>query len=225
MHINCLLFPKFTQLDLTGPFEVLSRVPDITISLVGASMEPVQSDSGLSILPTTTLSQAKPCDFLLIPGGPGIDDIILEEEWVTFTQEQTKTAHLVAGICTGSLLLGAAGVLIGKKATSHWFARDLLVHFRAEICEERCCRDGNIFTAGGVTSGIDLALQIVAILYGEGLAKQIQLQLEYDPAPPFKGGTPRTSEPEIVQKCREVSQHRLQIRTLAVKKAAQRLFS
>lgn len=220
MHVNFLLFPGLTQLDLTGPYEVLVRAPDFRIDFVAKTLEPVRSDRGLVLLPTTTLAAAQPCDLLVVPGGPGTDDAMLDPAWIAFTREQARTARFLFGICTGSLLLGAAGLLTGKRSACHWQAREFLHRFGALPSEERMCIDGNIFTSGGVTSGIDMAIKVVALLCDEAAAKQIQLQIEYDPEPPFPGGTPRTSEPAIVERCLAATRARYDIRATAVAQAA-----
>ncbi|QDQ86719.1 DJ-1/PfpI family protein [Alcaligenaceae bacterium SJ-26] len=223
MQVNILLFPAVTQLDLTGPYEVLVRAPGVHVDLVAASMVPVRSDRGLTLLPTVTMAQARPCDLLVVPGGPGADDALLDPQWVEFTARQGAQARYIFGICTGSLLLGAAGLLRDRRAASHWLARELLAEFGAIPVDSRLCMDGNIFTSGGVTSGIDMAIQVIASLFDEDTARQIQLQIEYDPAPPFPGGTPATSPAHIVQRCREAAGARQAIRAEAVAQAARAL--
>lgn len=223
MQVNFLLFPALTQLDLTGPYEVLARAPGFEIDLVSPSMEPVRSDRGLTMLPTATFDNAKPCDLLVVPGGPGTDDALVDQRWVDFTARQAAQARYIFGICTGSLLLGAAGLLRGRRAACHWQAREFLSEFGAIPDESRMCVDGNIFTSGGVTSGIDMAIKVVAMMLGDDTAQQIQLQIEYDPEPPFAGGTPRTSPDYIVQRCLDATRKRHAIRAQAVAQAAQRL--
>jgi len=220
MKVHFLLFEGLTQLDLTGPYEVLARAPGFEIEFVAKSMAPVRSDRGLVLMPTTTIAQARSCDLLVVPGGPGTDDAILDGEWVGFTRRQAASARHVLGICTGSLLLGAAGLLKGRRSSCHWQAREFLTHFGAIPSEERMCVDGSMFTSGGVTSGIDMALRVVGILCGHAAAQQIQLQIEYDPEPPYPGGTPRTSEPAVVEQCLEATKSRRLIRQAAVLKAA-----
>ncbi|WP_395757631.1 DJ-1/PfpI family protein [Achromobacter sp. EB05] len=220
MHVNILLFEGLTQLDMTGPYEVLAAAPGFSVDFVAKTPDPVRSDRGLRFVPTQTLASAPPCDLLVVPGGPGTDDAILDPDWVAFTRRQALGARYVFGICTGSLLLGAAGLLRGKRASSHWRARELLAHFGAVPTDARLCVDGNVFTAGGVTSGIDMALKVVATLCGDDVAKLIQLQIEYDPQPPFPGGTPRTSEPAIVQRYLSQSQARFEQRSAKVRQAA-----
>lgn len=218
--INLLLFPNVTQLDLTGPYEVLVRMPGAKIELVGPTLDPVKSDRGLTILPTTTRERAPACDLLVVPGGPGADDAILDPQWVAFVREQAKTARWIFGICTGSLLLGAAGLLRGRRSGGHWLARDLLAQFGATAVDDRMVVDGNIFTSGGVTAGIDMALRVVAEIAGEETAKRIQLQIEYDPEPPFRSGTLFTASAETVAAQREAGAARRKIREEAVAKAA-----
>ena len=218
--INFLLFPAVTQLDLTGPYEVLVRMPGARIELVAATMDPVVSDRGLTIMPTKTMEGAPACDLLVVPGGPGTDDAILDPDWVGFVRAQAAKARWIFGICTGSLLLGAAGLLRGRRSGGHWLARDLLTQFGATVSDDRMVVDGNIFTSGGVTAGIDMALRVVAEIAGEEEAKRIQLQIEYDPEPPFRSGTPFTASPETVAAQREAGAARRKIREAAVAKAA-----
>jgi cyclohexyl-isocyanide hydratase len=218
--INLLLFPGVTQLDITGPYEVLVRMPGAQVELVGASIDPVVSDRGLTILPTTTIEAAPACDLLVVPGGPGTDDAILDPDWVGFVRAQAEKARWIFGICTGSLLLGAAGLLRGKRAGGHWLARDLLSQFGATVVDDRMVTDGNIFTSGGVTAGIDMAFRVVAEIAGEEAAKRIQLQIEYDPEPPFRSGTPFKASEETVAAQREAGAARRKLREAAVAKAA-----
>ncbi len=220
MHVNFLLFEGLTQLDMTGPYEVLAGAPGFTVDFVAKTRDPVRSDRGLCFVPTQAIASAPPCDLLVVPGGPGTDDAIVDADWVAFTRAQGLAARYVFGICTGSLLLGAAGLLRGRRASSHWRARELLSRFGAIPSDERMCVDGKFYTAGGVTSGIDMGLKVVADLCGEDVAKLIQLQIEYDPKPPFPGGTPKTSEPAVVQRYLEMSQARFERRSQAVDRAA-----
>ena len=223
--VNMVLLPGLTQLDLTGPHEVLARLPGARIELVAASMEPVRSDKGLTIMPTATRDMALPADLLVVPGGPGVDLAILDRDWVEFTAVQGHAARWIFGICTGSLLLGAAGLLRGRRSGGHWTARDLLSRFGALVSEERMTVDGNLFTAGGVTAGIDMALLLAAHVAGEDTAKRIQLQIEYDPQPPFRCGTPSQAAPEIVQSVLMASAEKRRSREDAVERAAQALES
>ncbi|WP_219214322.1 DJ-1/PfpI family protein [Variovorax boronicumulans] len=219
MQVNFLLFPALTQLDLTGPFEVLARAPGFKIDFVSPSMDPVHSDRGLTLLPTATFATSLPCDILVVPGGPGTDDALVDPAWVEFTARQAAGAQFVMGVCTGSLLLGAAGLLRGKRAACHWQALEFLPAFGAIPDESRICIDGNLFTSGGVTSGIDMALKAVSLILDEDAARQIQLQIEYDPEPPFEGGTPRTSPEHIVERCLKATRERFALRSQAVTQA------
>lgn len=223
MQVNVLLFPGVTQLDLTGPYEVLARAPGFQVDLVGSGLDPVTSDRGLKLLPTVTLGTARPPDVLVVPGGPGADDLLADERWLRFTAEQAAQAKYVLGVCTGSLVLGAAGLLRGKRASCHWLARDFLPAFGAVRDDARICIDGSLLTSGGVTSGIDMALKAVALISGDDVARQIQLQIEYHPEPPFDGGTPDTSPAHIVQRCRDAGRERQGIRAAAVARAAEAL--
>ena len=198
MQINIIVVNDMCQLDTTGTFEVLARVPNWTVDLVAASMQPVRTDRGLMILPTQTRESAKPCDILVVPGGPGIDNAMLDDGWIAYAQREAAKAKYVFSVCTGSLLLAAAGLLTGRRAGGHWQARDLLARFGVTPSDARLTVDGKFYTSAGVTSGIDMALRVVADIVGEESARKIQLAIEYDPAPPFSGGTPFTSPPQIV---------------------------
>ncbi|MGR3248311.1 MAG: DJ-1/PfpI family protein [Paracoccus sp. (in: a-proteobacteria)] len=183
---------------MVGPYEVLSRLPGWKIDLVAADMLPVTSDRGMAIVPTVTREDAPRSDLLVIPGGAGADIAMLDHELVDFVRTHAGTAKFVLGICTGALLLGAPGLLTGRRAGAHWQARDLLAQFGPVPCSDRVVIDGTYYTSAGVTSGIDAALRLVADLEGERRARMIQLAMEYDPAPPFRGGTATTSPAEIV---------------------------
>lgn len=197
--VNMVLIENMVQLDLTGPYEVLARVPGWTVELVAVSRNPVRTDRGLTIVPTVTRDLAAKPNLFVLPGGAGIDDAMADPEWVRFTRDQAEAADHVFGICTGAFLLAAAGLLIGRRAGAHWQARDLLSKFGATPCDDRMVQDGKFYTSGGVTSGIDMALKVVADLAGVETAQKIQLAMEYDPAPPFPGGTPFTSPRAIVE--------------------------
>jgi cyclohexyl-isocyanide hydratase len=199
MQINIIALNDMCQLDTAGAYEVLARVPAWTVDLVAASMAPVRTDRGLTILPTQTRESAKPSDILVVPGGPGIDDAMLCDSWIAYAQREAAKAKYVFSVCTGSLLLAAAGLLTGRRAGGHWQARDLLARFGVIPSEARLTVDGKFYTSAGVTAGIDMSLLVVADMVGEETARMIQLAIEYDPAPPFPGGTPFTSPPEIVR--------------------------
>jgi len=198
-RIGMLLFPQLTQLDLTGPYEVLARLPNTAVDLVAATRAPVRTDRGMEILPTATYDDCPQLDVVMIPGGPGQQDLMEDEAALDFLRKQAASAQFVTSVCTGSLVLGAAGLLKGRRATCHWAAIDHLKPLGAIPVRKRVVVDGNIVTGAGVASGIDFALTLAAILDGEEVARQIQLQIEYDPAPPFNSGSPKTASRETVE--------------------------
>ncbi len=193
-----LIFPRLTQLDMTGPYEVLARLPNTTIDLVARDLEPVKTDRGMQIVPTVTYATCPPLDVVMVPGGAGQQDLMEDEAALEFLRKQATGAKYVTSVCTGSLVLAAAGLLKGKRATCHWAAIDHLALLGAIPVRERVVVDGNIVTGAGVASGIDFALRLAAILDGEQVAREIQLQIEYDPAPPFDSGSPATALPETL---------------------------
>ena len=198
-RIAMLLFPNLTQLDLTAPYEVLTRLPDAEVSLVWKSLAPVTSGTGLRISPHATLSEAAPADVLFVPGGSGLVPLLRDPEVLEFVRRQAASARYVTAVCTGSLLLGAAGLLEGYRATTHWAYHEFLARCGAIPVRQRVVFDRNRITAGGVTAGIDFALRLTAEMGGEQLARAIQLGLEYDPEPPFDSGVPERATPELVQ--------------------------
>ncbi len=197
-HIGMLLYPELTQLDLTGPFEVLHRIPNAEIHLAWKTREPVVADSKLGLVPTTTLDACPKLDVVFVPGGYGQMALMQDAEVLAFLREHGRTARYVTSVCTGALVLGAAGLLEGYDAATHWAFMDLLPMFGARPVRRRVVIDRNRITGGGVTAGIDFALRLAAELAGESTAKAIQLGLEYDPEPPFRSGHPDVAEPEIV---------------------------
>lgn len=223
IQIGFLLFPKVTQLDLTGPLQVFSRVPGAQIHLIWKRMEPVPSDTVLIMMPTITYADCPQLDVICIPGGMGTDEAINDEETLTFVRRQAAGAQYVTSVCTGSLVLGAAGLLRGYRATTHWSAIDNLVAFGATPVETRVCEDRNRFTGGGVTAGIDFALTLAERLSNRPTAEAIQLALEYNPAPPFSAGSPRTAPPEVVSAVKEKIATARARRNDAVARAAARL--
>ncbi len=201
-NIGFVIFPGITQLDFTGPFEVLSRLGTPTsvadpsrfaharTHVVAKTLPPVLSDRGLGIMPTCVFQDCPPLDLICVPGGPGVVDALTDGETMEFVRRQGTGANYVTSVCMGAFLLGAAGLLKGRRATTHWAYVDLLPMVGARPEKARVVRDGNVFTAGGVSSGIDFAFEIVAALAGPEVAKAIQLGIEYDPAPPFDAGHP-----------------------------------
>lgn len=199
MRIAMLLFPNLTQLDLTAPYEVLARLPKAEVSLAWKSLEPVTAGTGLRLVPNVTLNDAPQADVLCIPGGAGLVPLLHDPEVLEFVRRQAAMARYVTAVCTGSLLLGAAGLLEGYRATTHWAYHDFLARCGAIPERKRVVIDRNRVTAGGVTAGIDFALRLAAEIGGEQLARGIQLGLEYDPEPPFDSGVPERAAPELVQ--------------------------
>lgn len=198
-RIGMLIFPRLTQLDMTGPYEVLARLRNTSVDLVSRTRDPVTTDRGMQIVPTVTYSDCPPLDVVMVPGGPGQQDLMEDEVTLEFLRKQAASAKYVTSVCTGSLVLGAAGLLKGKRATSHWAAVDHLALLGAIPVREKVVVDGHIVTGAGVTSGIDFALTLATILEGEQTAREIQLQIEYDPDPPYNSGSPNTAAPAIVE--------------------------
>jgi len=190
-NVGFVIFPDLTQLDFTGPLQVLARLPQAATHIVAKSGAPVPSDCGLSLVPTRTFLDCPPLDLICIPGGVnGVVKAIGDRETVEFVREHASNATYVTSVCTGAFVLGAAGLLKGRRATTHWAYTDLLPLFGATYEKARIVKDGNLITAGGVTSGIDFGLNVVAEIAGETAARTIQLGIEYDPAPIFDSGDP-----------------------------------
>jgi cyclohexyl-isocyanide hydratase len=199
LRSGLLVFPNLTQLDLTGPYEVLARLPGAQTLLLWKNLDPVRSEHGLTILPMATLESSEPLDLILVPGGPGINPLLEDAEVLAFLRRVAAEARYVVGVCTGSLVLGAAGLLRGRRAATHWMSRDLLCSFGAEPVARRVVVDGKFFTGGGVTAGIDVALTVAAEIAGRATAEAIQLGIEYDPAPPFASGSPEQADPAVLE--------------------------
>jgi cyclohexyl-isocyanide hydratase len=199
MHIAFLLFPGITQLDLTGPAQFLSRLPNAKVDLVWDSLDPVPTDAGFSILPTATFAQVPRADVLCVPGGMGVAKVIDHAPALDWVRQVGSEATWVTSVCTGALVLGAAGLLRGYRATTHWAWHDLLSLFGAVPVQARTVIDRNRATGGGVTAGIDFALTLMAAIAGDDHARAVQLALEYDPAPPFDTGTPAKAGPALVE--------------------------
>lgn len=200
ISVAFLLFPNVTQLDLTGPAQVLSRLGNTTLHLVARTRDPVPTDSGFALLPTATFSDVEQADILCVPGGFGTVDTMQDAETLDWVRKVAADAKWVTSVCTGSLVLGAAGLLKGYEATTHWASHEQLAFFGAKPVKQRVVLDGNRLTGGGVTSGIDFALALAARIRGEAHAKFIQLSIEYDPNPPFDSGTPDKADPEALER-------------------------
>jgi len=197
-RIVFILYPRLTQLDFTGPYEVLGRMPGAEVVLASKDGGALVTEMGLTFANLRALADIDRCDMIMVPGGPGQTEAMLDPQFMAEVKRLGASAHHVTSVCTGSLILAAAGLLNGKRAGSHWAYRDLLAAFGAIPDDARVVRDGNAITGGGVTAGIDIALSIVADLKGEETAKMIQLMIEYAPAPPFNSGRPETASPETV---------------------------
>jgi len=222
-NIGLLLFPNLTQLDLTGPWEVFARMPNANNYLVWKDRQPVMSDRGLAIVPTVTFNDCPQLDLICIPGGPGQIALMDDDETLDFVRRMAENAKWITSVCTGSLVLGAAGLLQGYRATSHWGSLDQLSLLGATPVAERVVRDRNRITGAGVTSGIDFALTVAEELLGREIAENIQLQMEYDPAPPFHSGSPRSASPQRLAEAKSQMQDFIARRRAATESAAARL--
>jgi len=198
VSVAFLVFPNVTQLDLTGPAQVLSRLGNVTLNLVWKDKMPVPTDAGFPLLPTATFDEIQQADILCVPGGLGTMEIMPDKTVLAWLRKIAADAQWVTSVCTGSLVLGAAGLLKGYKSACHWASIDQLEYFGATPVRERIVEDRNRFTGGGVTSGIDFALALAARIRDEDFARFIQLSIEYDPHPPFDAGSPDKVSPEIL---------------------------
>jgi cyclohexyl-isocyanide hydratase len=203
LQIGSLLFEELDQIDLTGPFEVLSRIPNSTYRIYAKTLEPVRDVRGLKLFADGDLAAAPPLDVLHIPGGFGQEALMEDEVVLEWVRRQAASATCVFSVCTGALICGAAGLLVGKRATSHWAAFHLLPHFGAIPVNERVVEDGNLLCAAGVTAGIDGALRLAARLRGDEVAQGIQLYMAYQPEPPFDAGSPERAPAAVVARARE----------------------
>jgi cyclohexyl-isocyanide hydratase len=223
LAIGILLYPNVTQLDATGPAQVLARVPGATLHMVWKTRDPVLTDAGFAIVPTTTFADCPQLDVICVPGGGGQVALMTDDETLDFLRRQAATARYVTSVCTGSLILGAAGLLKGYRSACHWAWRDMLPAFGAIPVAERVVRDRNRISGGGVTAGIDFGLTVAAELAGEEVAKSIQLVLEYDPQPPFDSGSPEKAGEARVARLRERMAGMLSSRQVANAAAAAKL--
>ena len=223
LQIGLLVFPRVTQLDLTGPVQVFSSVPGAKVHLIWKRIEPVPSDSVLTLTPTVTFADCPQLDVLCVPGGFGTDELLNDEEVLDFLRRQAESAKYITSVCTGSLVLGAAGLLKGYRAATHWSAMEALALLGATPTRTRVCIDRNRITGGGVTAGIDFALTLVSMLVDRTTAEAIQLRLEYNPAPPFNAGSPETAPPEVLALMKERIAPSQARRIEAAKRAAARV--
>lgn len=195
--VGMILFPGVTQLDLTGPYEVFARMPSSRVTLIAETLEPVRTEWGLTITPDTSFDDAPPLDVLCVPGGWGVDALLTNEVLLRFLRSRAPEVRLVVSVCSGALLLGAAGLLRGYRATTHWMSLDLLSLFGAEPVQQRVVRDRDRITGAGVTAGIDLSLEIAAQLFGVPAAQAIQLAIEYEPEPVLDSGSPGSAPASV----------------------------
>ncbi|WP_265592984.1 DJ-1/PfpI family protein [Verrucomicrobium sp. BvORR034] len=196
--IAMLVFERMDQIDFTGPFSVLARVPEARIQVVGLTNAPVRDHKRLILTPQIALNEAGQPDVLVVPGGPGQEALMEHRDLLDFIAAQQHEGRALFSVCTGALLCGAAGVLRGRRATTHWSALSLLGHFGAITAKERVVVDGDLVTSAGVTAGIDGALTLAALVRGENVAQQIQLDIQYAPEPPFQAGNPETAPPDVL---------------------------
>lgn len=197
-RMGFVLFENLTQLDFTGPLQVLSQLPGAEVHLIAKSMAPVPTDGGLSVPPTTLMADCPDLDLICIPGGIGVEDAISDREMIDFVRRQASRATYVTSVCTGAFVLGAARLLQGKRATTHWAWHDQLTQVGAIPVRRRVVRDGKIFTGGGVTAGIDFAFTIAREIAGDTIAETLQLALEYDPMPPMYSGSPEKAGERVL---------------------------
>lgn len=223
LQIGFLLFPGIQQLDLTGPYDVLGSLPDVKLHLVWKDLAPITSSTGLVFTPTITYADCPNLDVLCVPGGAGVGPLMEDPQTLDFLKAQAQTVRYLTSVCTGSLVLGAAGLLRGRKATTHWAYHHLLAPLGAVPVHERVVRDGNLFTGGGITAGIDFALTLAAELYSEAAAQLVQLQIEYAPAPPFDSGRPQTAPRYVLEEANKRTVESRRVRGEIVARAAARL--
>jgi cyclohexyl-isocyanide hydratase len=223
LRIGALLFEGIDQIDLTGPYEVLSRLSNSDYRIYGRTADSVRDTNGLRLTPDACLDKAPALDVLHVPGGPGQEALMEDEAVLGWLTRQAAGARYVFSVCTGALLLGAAGLLRGRRATTHWASLSLLPYFGAEVVDERVVTDGNMIFAAGVTAGIDGALRLAAELRGTRAAQEIQLTTAYAPEPPFNSGTPHTAPPEVLRAAEQARAGLLERRTRTARRIGARL--
>jgi len=202
LSVGCLIFEQMVQIDFTGPFEVLSRMPDSTIQIIGKEVAPIRDVQSLRLFPDISIAEAGLFDVLVVPGGYGQQALMHDEEVLGLIRKHVQRGKLLFSVCTGALLCGAAGVLAGRQVTTHWSARHLMQHYGAVLAEARVVVDGNLISAAGVTAGLDASLVLVSLLRGDAVAQEIQLALEYAPNPIFDSGTPESAPAEVLESFR-----------------------
>ncbi|PIW30566.1 MAG: thiamine biosynthesis protein ThiJ [Rhodospirillales bacterium CG15_BIG_FIL_POST_REV_8_21_14_020_66_15] len=222
-HVGLLIFPDIMQLDMTGPHEVFTKLPDTKVYLIWKTLEPVTAAGGMRILPDVTFETCPELDLICVPGGGGMNALLNDADTLDFLRKKAKEVRYVTSVCTGSLVLGAAGLLKGKRSACHWMSRDMLKAFGAIPDPTRVVIDGNHISGGGVTAGIDFALTVAAKEFGEDVAKAVQLGIEYNPHPPFNAGSPEAAGPAAEKAARDAAAGRQKDRQAAVDKATRAL--
>jgi cyclohexyl-isocyanide hydratase len=199
LSVGCLIFEQMDQIDFTGPFEILSRMPDTAVHIIGKVLSPVRDMQGLQLAPDMSIAEAGIFDVLLVPGGYGQQALMHDEQVLGKIRKHVQQEKLLFSVCTGALLCGAAGVLMGRRVTTHWSARHLMPHYGAILADARVVIDGDIVSAAGVTAGLDAALVLVSLLRGDAAAQEIQLAIEYAPDPIFHSGTPESAPADVLE--------------------------
>lgn len=205
LSIGLLVFPKVQQLDLTGPYEIFASIPGATVHLIWKTLDPIVSATRLVLVPDTVMADCPPLDVLCVPGGVGVNALMEDPEVLEFLRDRSTSARFVTSVCTGALVLAAAGLLDGRRATTHWASHDFLARLGVVPEVARVVTDGRFISGGGVTAGIDMALTVAAELVGRSQAETVQLSLEYAPAPPFDSGRPETAPPEVLAAAQRMS--------------------
>lgn len=223
ISIGIVAFPNITQLDLTGPYEVFSRLKEKRLELVWKDTDPIHSDTGFVITPTCDYENSPQYDVIVVPGGPGQQGLMDDQETLAFLKAQAETAKWIMSVCTGSLVLGAAGLIDGRRVSCHWLSLPLVEILGGIPAEERVVFDGNLVTTAGVSAGIDGALALVERLAGRDTAEFIQLAIEYDPQPLFNAGSPRTAPGEMIEQVRKMAGPMTQARANQAREAARKL--
>jgi len=221
-QIGMVVFEGMTNLDLAGPLEIFPRLPDTQVHLIGRENKVIHTDTGMPFLPTISMDDAPKLDLLFIGGGDGTNTLLEDEKTLLFFANRAPDAKWITSVCTGAIVLGAAGLLNGYKAATHWTAMDILPYFGAEPVHQRVVVDRNRITGGGVTAGIDFGLTLAAILHGPILAQSMQLGMEYDPQPPFNTGSPKKASQELINMALDYQADAIQMRLAIAKRIAQR---
>ncbi|NQX93667.1 MAG: DJ-1/PfpI family protein [Erythrobacter sp.] len=204
------IFDNVTQLDFTGPAQMFAKVPDIDLCIASKNATPVKTDSGFSVAAPYTFADCPAADLICVPGGGGVMDAIQDPYFLSFVERQARQARYITSVCTGMFALGALGLLKGRKVTSHWGYTDVIADCGGVFTEGRVVIDGNLITAGGVTSGVDFSLTVIAQVFGEETARLIQLSMEYNPQPPFEGGHPSVAKPDTLASAKAIYAKRAQ---------------